>query len=237
MKQRSENVLEFVTGTTSSPIYQPLLCNATSPYQTQSSVVWWTLARLERTVESPCPITGQYVGRITDLPGMCAELSSNCHTRQIMYYKAYDCESSEIYEERTYLCLGQWDEKGVTYTYTRRNDTGTNECFVGAIVADDEIYIKEAGDYCIRNIDPKTEGMRLYKKGQCFSNSSSPAPTVPTTTSNSLIPSVKVATSIAPTFTTRTSRFPFRPRAPSTKGNLKIFDFVFCFRFRPFSIY
>lgn len=47
-----------------------------------------------------------------------------------------------------------------------RNDTNTNECFVGLIVNDEEIYIKEAGDHCIRNIDPKTEGMRLYKKGK-----------------------------------------------------------------------
>lgn len=63
-----------------------------------------------------------------------------------------------------------------------RNDTGTHECFVGTIVSDDEIYIKEAGDYCLRNIDPRTEGMRLYKNGECYGNSSSPAPTIPTTT-------------------------------------------------------
>lgn len=69
--------------------------------------------------------------------------------------------------ERTYSCLGQWEEKGVMYTYTMRNDTATNECFVGLIVNDEEIYIKEAGDHCIRNIDPKKEGMRLYKKGEC----------------------------------------------------------------------
>lgn len=68
--------------------------------------------------------------------------------------------------ERTYLCLGQWEEKGVMYTYTMRNDTATNECFVGLIVNDEEIYIKEAGDHCIRNIDPKKQGMRLYKKGK-----------------------------------------------------------------------
>lgn len=46
-----------------------------------------------------------------------------------------------------------------------RNDTGTNECFVGSIINDEEIYIKEAGDSCLRNIDPKIEGMRLSKKG------------------------------------------------------------------------
>ena len=67
--------------------------------------------------------------------------------------------------ERTYICLGQWEENGLMYTYTMRNDTKTKECFVGVIINDEEIYIKEAGDHCIRNIDPKKEGMRLYKKG------------------------------------------------------------------------
>lgn len=53
---------------------------------------------IERAVESPCPITGQYMGMITDLSGMCAELSSNCNTREIMYFKVTDCESGELYE-------------------------------------------------------------------------------------------------------------------------------------------
>ncbi|XP_033211402.1 uncharacterized protein LOC117169241 [Belonocnema kinseyi] len=173
MRQRSENVMEFTTGLLSSPIYQPYLCedpNLDKP-------VWMTQARIERTVESPCPITGQYMGRIVDIPGMCAELSSNCHTREVMYFKVSDCETGELYEERSYQCLGQWEEKGVMYTYTMRNDTKTKECFVGVIMNDEEIYIKEAGDHCIRNIDPKEQGMRLYKKGQCYGNSPSPAPT------------------------------------------------------------
>ncbi|XP_043282381.1 uncharacterized protein [Venturia canescens] len=173
MRQRSENVLEFKIGTVSSPVYQTDLCDD----QNLDKADWMTQARLERLVESPCPITGKYMGRITDLPGTCAELSSNCNTREIMYYKVTDCESGELYEERTYLCLGQWEENGVMYTYTMRNDTGTNECFVGLIVNDEEIYIKEAGDHCLRNIDPQKEGMRLYKKGQCYGNSPSPAPT------------------------------------------------------------
>ncbi|XP_015594550.1 uncharacterized protein LOC107267400 isoform X3 [Cephus cinctus] len=173
MRQRSENVLEFTTGGVSSPIYQSYLCD--DPNLDKSA--WMTQARIERVVESPCPITGEYTGMITDLSGMCAELSSNCNTREIMYYKVSDCESGELFEERTYLCLGQWEEKGVMYTYTMRNDTSTNECFVGLIVNDEEIYIKEAGDHCIRNIDPKQQGMRLYKKGQCYGNSPSPAPT------------------------------------------------------------
>ncbi|KAM0736266.1 hypothetical protein ACS0PU_010227 [Formica fusca] len=174
MRQRSENVLEFTIGMVFSPVHRENLCDDPN----LDKLVWMTQARIERVVESPCPITGQYTGMITDLSGMCAELSSNCNTREIMYFKVSDCESGELYEERTYLCLGQWEEKGVMYTYTMRNDTNTNECFVGLIVNDEEIYIKEAGDHCIRNIDPKKEGMRLYKKGQCYGNSPSPAPTV-----------------------------------------------------------
>ncbi|XP_017763106.1 PREDICTED: uncharacterized protein LOC108552923 [Eufriesea mexicana] len=173
MRQRSENVLEFTIGMVLSPVYQTYLCDDPN----LDKPVWMTQARVERAVESPCPITGQYMGMITDLSGMCAELSSNCNTREIMYFKVTDCESGELYEERAYLCLGQWEEKGVMYTYTMRNDTSTNECFVGLIVNDEEIYIKEAGGHCIRNIDPKKEGMRLYKKGQCYGNSPSPAPT------------------------------------------------------------
>ncbi|XP_058808315.1 uncharacterized protein LOC131673935 isoform X2 [Phymastichus coffea] len=197
MKQRSENVLEFAAGTFSLPVYQPYLCNDTNDLLEKSSAAWWTLSRLERTVESPCPITGEYTGEIIDIPGWCAELSSNCNTRQVMYYKVYNCNSGELYEERTYLCLGQWEEKGVTYSYTMRNDTSTNECFVGNIISDDEIYIKEAGDSCLRNIDPRTEGMRLSKKGHCFGNSSSPAPTIPTTTTTSTqVPIMKITTPI-----------------------------------------
>ncbi|XP_032666188.1 uncharacterized protein LOC116841863 isoform X2 [Odontomachus brunneus] len=173
MRQRSENILEFTIGMVLSPVYQNYLCDDPN----LDKPVWMTQARIERAVESPCPITGQYTGRITDLMGMCAELSSNCNTREVMYFRVSDCDSGELYEERTYLCLGQWEEKGVMYTYTMRNDTNTNECFVGLIVSDEEIYIKEAGDHCMRNIDPKTQGMRLYKKGQCYGNSPSPAPT------------------------------------------------------------
>ncbi|XP_048511190.1 uncharacterized protein LOC105687286 isoform X2 [Athalia rosae] len=173
MRQRSENVFEFTTGMVSSPVYQNYLCDDPN----LDKPVWMTQSRIERVVESPCPITGEYTGVITDLPGMCAELSSNCYTREIMYYKVSDCATGELFEERTYLCLGQWEENGVMFTYTKRNDTSTNECFVGLIVNDEEIYIKEAGDHCIRDIDPKEQGMRLYKKGQCFGNSPSPAPT------------------------------------------------------------
>lgn len=55
-------------------------------------------AGIERVVESPCPIAGLYKGMIPDLPGTCAELSSNCFTQEIMHFKVTDCESHELYE-------------------------------------------------------------------------------------------------------------------------------------------
>jgi hypothetical protein len=67
--------------------------------------------------------------------------------------------------EREYRCLGQWEEDGLMYTYTHRRDVGTYECFVGSIISDNEIHIKEAGDHCQRNIDPMQYGMKLLRKG------------------------------------------------------------------------
>lgn len=67
--------------------------------------------------------------------------------------------------EREYRCLGQWEEDGLMYTYTQRRDVGTYECFVGSIISDNEIHIKEAGDHCQRNVDPMHYGMKLIKKG------------------------------------------------------------------------
>jgi hypothetical protein len=67
--------------------------------------------------------------------------------------------------EREYRCLGQWEEDGLMYTYTQRRDVGTYECFVGSIISNNEIHIKEAGDHCQRNIDPMHYGMKLLRKG------------------------------------------------------------------------
>ncbi|XP_011878018.1 PREDICTED: uncharacterized protein LOC105567627 isoform X2 [Vollenhovia emeryi] len=175
MKQRGENVLEFALGTNLYPVYQSTLCDDSN----FGNLVWMTQTRADRLVESSCPITGRYTGMIPDAPGMCTELSSNCNNREIMYFKVSDCASGTLFEKRTYHCLGQWEEKGLIYAYTMKNVTAQSECFVGKIVNEEELYIAEAGNHCLRNIDPKVQGMRLYRKGHCYGNSPSPAPIIP----------------------------------------------------------
>ncbi|XP_075218915.1 uncharacterized protein LOC142323319 isoform X2 [Lycorma delicatula] len=159
LQKRGMNVLEFQLGLNPSAVYNDTLC-FDSNFQ---SKVWITQGRLERLQESPCPITGEYTGFIPDAMGLCAKLSSDCKSPEIMYYTLSDCAQKDIYEEREYRCLGQWVENGVTYTYTQRKDIGIYECFVGSIVSNNEIYIKEAGEHCERDVDPLHLGMKLSR--------------------------------------------------------------------------
>lgn len=84
----------------------------------------------------------------------------------------YNLPSSDIRSvfqiEREYQCLGQWEENGLVYTYTKRQDVGTYECFVGGILSDNKIYIKEAGEHCQRHVNPFRYGMELNKVGKIF---------------------------------------------------------------------
>lgn len=65
--------------------------------------------------------------------------------------------------------MGQWHEHDVVYIYTKRRDVGTYECFVGSITGQD-IFLKEAGEHCQRDIDPNRYGMQLKQTKYCNSN-------------------------------------------------------------------
>lgn len=69
--------------------------------------------------------------------------------------------------ERKYQCLGQWTENNIIYTYAKRLDVPVYECFLGALASTEEIFIKEAGEHCRRDIDPYRYSMQLNKTGAC----------------------------------------------------------------------
>ena len=46
-----------------------------------------------------CPVAGDYTGRLTDNPNLCAKLSSDCNKLDIMYFAVSPCNNqSEIIE-------------------------------------------------------------------------------------------------------------------------------------------
>ncbi|CAG9855095.1 unnamed protein product [Phyllotreta striolata] len=185
---RGNNILEFQLGTNTS-INKDDVFTICSDENFQSDQ-WITQGRLEiqpGVSTGMCPITGEYTGRIPDATELCAKLWSDCRAPELMYYQVSHCESEEIFEEREYQCLGHWRERSLLYTYTERKDVapGTYECFVGSIITESEIYIKEAGEHCQRNVDPLRYGMMLTKKQplySCIDRSTTPKQIPKTTT-------------------------------------------------------
>lgn len=157
---------------------------------------WLTQGRVEHGgTRSACPIDGEFEGLIPDAEGLCAKLWSECDTPDIMFYQVYACDYDEVYEgkladidfagfatnkssnhfrfsfsEREYQCLGQWKENDVVYTFTMRRDVGVYECFVGALSSNQDIFIKEAGEHCQRDVDPHRYGMQLKQTKYCNTN-------------------------------------------------------------------
>ncbi|XP_072402400.1 uncharacterized protein [Diabrotica undecimpunctata] len=169
---RGKNILEFQLGTNASNNNDDVY--ALCADENFKSDAWITQGRLEippGLSTGMCPITGEYTGRIPDATDLCTKLWSDCRAPELMYYQVSHCETEEIYEEREYQCLGHWRERHLLYTYTERKDVaaGTYECFVGSIITESEIYIKEAGEHCQRNVDPLRYGMKLLKKQPLYS--------------------------------------------------------------------
>nr|XP_023027097.1 uncharacterized protein LOC111515090 [Leptinotarsa decemlineata] len=169
--KRSNNIMEFQVGSNTSASKDAFTLCSDENFQEDS---WITQGRLDIVPglsQGMCPINGEYTGRIPDATDLCAKLWSDCRAPELMYYQVSHCESEEIYEEREYQCLGHWRESSLLYTYAQRKDVaaGTYECFVGSIITDHEIYIKEAGEHCQRHVDPLRYGMKLTKKQPLYS--------------------------------------------------------------------
>ena len=83
--------------------------------------------------------------------------------------------------EREYRCLGKFDEAGLTYTYTERRDEKYvlgYECFVGVIINEGELIIKEAGEHCQRDTETLRLGMKITRQATCYSPRPSSKPSV-----------------------------------------------------------
>nr|XP_040222749.2 uncharacterized protein LOC120949487 [Anopheles coluzzii] len=165
IERRDTNVFEFQISSRQSANYTATICN--DFYFNDDR--WLTQGRLDSNdIVSPCPIIGEFSGIIPDDEGLCAKLSSECESQDIMYYQISACDyANEVYEEREYRCLGQWTHRNIVYTYTQRRDVGTYECFVGTMLSDRQIFIKEAGEHCQRDVNPHRFGMELNKVAHC----------------------------------------------------------------------
>jgi len=68
-----------------------------------------------------------------------------------------------FFADREYECLGQWEENNLLFTYTRRKDLQSLECFVGSTDEDGQLYLIESGPYCKRGLAVTQYGMELHK--------------------------------------------------------------------------
>jgi len=126
---------------------------------------WETLGR--PMVGASCPLQGEYSGALPDADGLCARSVTACGKPQLMQYQVYNCENTtEVYEDRSYLCFGNFSEAGLVYTVVRRLDLPHRECFVGVTMEEGRVsVIQEAGTSCGRGKDPHSNGMMLTKTG------------------------------------------------------------------------
>jgi len=50
-------------------------------------------------------VAGEYTGIIPDATNLCAKLSSDCRSPEIMYYTVSDCSQLEVYEGESLLVI------------------------------------------------------------------------------------------------------------------------------------
>lgn len=165
IKARGANILEFQVGELPKGSYGNDVCAKAKFNETQ----WLTMARTDESIlEAECPTQGAYIGVIPDAKGICSRLITHCKSKDILSYEVFACEDPEVvYEERQYQCLGKWEEQLMTFSYVRRLDIPSYECFVGFKAGNDDrrLFIEEAGENCDRRSDPAKYGMEMEKIG------------------------------------------------------------------------
>jgi len=165
VKERGVNTMEVQVSLYTSETHNDSLCG----HENFQERTWTTQGRIEIEEKAPYMFTGEYTGVIPDTEGLCAKLYSDCNNPEIMFYTIFNCfNRTEVFEEREYQCLGQWEEDGVIYTYTERRDMEGHECFVGVTTKKGEIFLQEAGNNCERGQEPLRYGMRMSRVAECY---------------------------------------------------------------------
>lgn len=179
MKRRSANILEHMLGRYPKETLDRTLCD---PRNFGDKTSWITQGKSLVVEPTSCPIVGRYTGELPDASGICAELYSDCASPKYMSFTVAECRNtSAVYEQREYQCLGQWTEDKRIYALTFRRDIRTYECFVGVILPDGTVFIKEAESEagCSRNVQPEVLGMKLSKLEECPDSSRQPFTSIP----------------------------------------------------------
>lgn len=95
IKDRSPNIVELQIGTELSRNYSEAICSS----EHFNSSQWLTQGRLDQKYKyTPCPVSGEFRGVIPDATTLCAKLSSECTSEDIMYHEVSACEYGEVYE-------------------------------------------------------------------------------------------------------------------------------------------
>ncbi|XP_059091809.1 uncharacterized protein LOC131887268 isoform X3 [Tigriopus californicus] len=164
-EQRGVNILEYQLGLRPSTIPSSELCDNDNFLQR----TWKTQPKRDFLSLSSCPIAGDYTGILPDNPNFCAKLSSDCNNPDVMFYSVSSCDNqSQVLEDREYQCLGQWEEDGQLFTYTKRRDVPGYECFIGSVDHMNGIYLIEGGVDCRRGLRVTSFGMKLSKRSNCY---------------------------------------------------------------------
>ena len=207
IERRTDNIMELRLSRDTSETPGHSLCSEASLAGSR----WITQGR--GMYPTSCPLEGEFTGKLPDAEGLCTRSVTSCERPDQMRYTVYNCENqSEIYEDRHYQCYGQFHEKGLVYTFTKRIDLPGHECFVGWTEDNVSHIVTEAGTHCERGKEPLTYGMLLVKQAgreRCETRTVSPrlASVLRTTTTSTTTSSTTVTTTTTDTTTTTTTEY------------------------------
>lgn len=122
--KRSANILEFQIG--AKTVHN--VSAATDPDDNIcedkyfDETRWLTQGRLDHSLTvSPCPVSGEFTGLLPDAQGLCAKLSSECQSPDIMYYQVSACEYDEVIEGTFYFLIFEFKNANTAIDYFLTN--------------------------------------------------------------------------------------------------------------------